>query len=102
MFKLTSVLSRDERGPEYSIFVGDLGPEVNEYVPHSVFQNKFPLCKSAKIMSDPISGLSSGYDFVRFTDESDPLVSVQYILRSRHCPSSLRSVSNVISTINLS
>ena len=24
--------SRDERGPEFSIFVGDLGPEVTEFV----------------------------------------------------------------------
>jgi RNA recognition motif-containing protein len=63
--------SRDERGPEYSIFVGDLGPEVNEYVLHSLFQGKFPSCKSAKIMSDPISGLSRGYGFVRFTEETE-------------------------------
>ncbi|GAB7356062.1 hypothetical protein MBLNU459_g6679t1 [Dothideomycetes sp. NU459] len=63
--------SRDDRGPEFSIFVGDLGPEVNEYVLVSIFQNRFPSCKSAKIMSDPISGLSRGYGFVRFSDEAD-------------------------------
>ncbi|GAB1728010.1 RNA-binding domain-containing protein [Hortaea werneckii] len=63
--------SRDDRGPEYSIFVGDLGPEVNEYVLMSLFQGKFPSCKSAKIMSDPISGMSRGYGFVRFSDEGD-------------------------------
>lgn len=63
--------SRDDRGPEYSIFVGDLGPEVNEYVLHSVFQNRFPSCKSAKIMTDPVSGMSRGYGFVRFSDEAD-------------------------------
>ncbi|KAF2174904.1 mRNA binding post-transcriptional regulator [Zopfia rhizophila CBS 207.26] len=63
--------SRDDRGPEYSIFVGDLGPEVNEFVLVSLFQSKFPSCKSAKIMSDPISGMSRGYGFVRFNDESD-------------------------------
>lgn len=63
--------SRDERGPEFSIFVGDLGPEVNEYVLVSLFQARFPSCKSAKIMSDPISGMSRGYGFVRFSDESD-------------------------------
>jgi len=62
---------RDDRGPEYSIFVGDLGPEVNEYVLVNIFQNRFPSCKSAKIMSDPITGLSRGYGFVRFSDESD-------------------------------
>jgi len=63
--------SRDDRGPEYSIFVGDLGPEVNEYVLVSLFQNRFPSCKSAKIMTDPISGMSRGYGFVRFSDETD-------------------------------
>lgn len=63
--------SRDDRGPEHSIFVGDLGPEVNEFVLVSLFQNRFPSCKSAKIMTDPISGMSRGYGFVRFSDESD-------------------------------
>jgi len=62
---------RDDRGPEYSIFVGDLGPEVNEYVLVSLFQSRFPSCKSAKIMTDPLSGMSRGYGFVRFSDESD-------------------------------
>ncbi|OAX80778.1 hypothetical protein ACJ72_04886 [Emergomyces africanus] len=63
--------SREERGPEFSIFVGDLGPEVNEYVLVSLFQSRFPSCKSAKIMTDPISGMSRGYGFVRFSDETD-------------------------------
>jgi RNA recognition motif-containing protein len=62
---------RDDRSPEYSIFVGDLGPEVNEYVLVSLFQSRFPSCKSAKIMTDPLSGMSRGYGFVRFSDESD-------------------------------
>lgn len=63
--------SRDDRGPEHSIFVGDLGPEVNEFVLVALFQGRFPSCKSAKIMTDPISGMSRGYGFVRFSDESD-------------------------------
>ncbi|KAK6539530.1 hypothetical protein TWF694_009746 [Orbilia ellipsospora] len=62
---------RDDRGPEYSIFVGDLGPEVNEFVLVSLFQGRFASCKSAKIMTDPISGMSRGYGFVRFGDEMD-------------------------------
>ncbi|KAI9817245.1 MAG: hypothetical protein M1827_001358 [Pycnora praestabilis] len=62
---------RDDRGPEFSVFVGDLGPEVNEYVLVSLFQNRFSSCKSAKIMTDPISGMSRGYGFVRFSDEGD-------------------------------
>ncbi|KAH7086364.1 hypothetical protein FB567DRAFT_444995 [Paraphoma chrysanthemicola] len=63
--------SRDERGPEYSIFVGDLGPEVTEFVLVQLFQNKYQSTKSAKIMSDPISGMSRGYGFVRFANEED-------------------------------
>lgn len=63
--------SRDERGPEFSIFVGDLGPEVTEFVLVQLFQNKYGTCKSAKIMTDPISGISRGYGFVRFAEEKD-------------------------------
>jgi RNA recognition motif-containing protein len=62
---------RDDRGPEFSIFVGDLGPEVNEFVLVSLFQSRFPSCKSAKIMTDAMTGQSRGYGFVRFAEESD-------------------------------
>jgi RNA recognition motif-containing protein len=62
---------RGDRGPEYSIFVGDLGPDVTEFILLSLFQNKYKSCKSAKIMTDPISGASRGYGFVRFSDESE-------------------------------
>jgi RNA recognition motif-containing protein len=62
---------RDERGPEFSIFVGDLGPEVNEFVLVSLFQSRFPSCKSAKIMTDAMTGQSRGYGFVRFSAEED-------------------------------
>ncbi|KAF2857127.1 RNA-binding domain-containing protein [Piedraia hortae CBS 480.64] len=63
--------TRDDRGPEHSIFVGDLGPEVTEYVLNSVFAAKYPSCKSVKIMTDPLRGTSRGYGFVRFADEAD-------------------------------
>ena len=33
--------SRDDRGPEYSIFIGDLGPEANDFVFVSLFQSRF-------------------------------------------------------------
>src|ERR1700712_2952999 len=69
--------NRDDRGPEFSIFVGDLGPDVNEYVLLSLFQNKFKSCKSAKIMTDPISGMSRGYGFVRFSEEAEQQRALQ-------------------------
>jgi RNA recognition motif-containing protein len=71
---------RDIRGSEYSILVGDLGPEVNEYFLVSLFQSRFTSCKYAKMMTDPVTGNSHGYGFVRFSDESDQqraLVGIQ-------------------------
>lgn len=71
---------------EYSIFVGDLAPEVSNSDLVAVFRNPvlglrndreprfirpFLSCKSAKIMLDPVTGVSRGYGFVRFTEESD-------------------------------
>ncbi|KAI1336957.1 hypothetical protein F5Y15DRAFT_192082 [Xylariaceae sp. FL0016] len=62
---------RDDRSPEFSIFVGDLGHEVNEFVLVALFQSRFPSCKSAKIMTDQQTGQSRGYGFVRFSEEHD-------------------------------
>lgn len=71
---------------EYSIFVGDLAPETSNSDLVAVFRNPvlglrndrapkfirpFFSCKSAKIMLDPVTGVSRGYGFVRFTDEAD-------------------------------
>lgn len=67
----TSPIPSEERAPEYSIFVGDLGPEVTEYVLVSLFQARFKSCKAAKIMTDAVSGQSRGYGFVRFSDQND-------------------------------
>ncbi|TPX70911.1 hypothetical protein SpCBS45565_g01390 [Spizellomyces sp. 'palustris'] len=59
----------DDRGPEYSIFVGDLGPEVTDFMLLSTFQGRYMTCKSAKVVTDPSTGMSRGYGFVRFADE---------------------------------
>jgi RNA recognition motif-containing protein len=63
--------NREDRGPEYSIFVGDLGPDVNEGILLGIFRNRYPSCKSAKIMTDPLTGMSRGYGFVRFSDSNE-------------------------------
>ncbi|KAG0235043.1 tRNA selenocysteine 1-associated protein 1 [Actinomortierella wolfii] len=54
---------------EFSVFVGDLSPEVTEYMLVSKFQERYLSCRSAKIMTDP----TTGYGFVRFGDESEQL-----------------------------
>ncbi|KAI9143924.1 hypothetical protein BKA69DRAFT_58162 [Paraphysoderma sedebokerense] len=60
-----------DRPAEFSIFVGDLAPEVNDYLLLSTFQQRYPSCKSAKVVTDPNSGMSRGYGFVRFGEESE-------------------------------
>ncbi|KAI9467289.1 hypothetical protein BJY52DRAFT_60787 [Lactarius psammicola] len=75
-----------QHAKEYSIFVGDLAPEASNSDLVAVFRNPvlglrndrepkfikpFSSCKSAKIMLDPVTGVSRGYGFVRFSDEAD-------------------------------
>lgn len=62
---------RDDRGPEFSIFVGDLSPEVTEIELYQLFQARYPSCKSAKVMTDAATNTSRGYGFVRFGDETE-------------------------------
>ncbi|GAN05817.1 hypothetical protein MAM1_0102c05293 [Mucor ambiguus] len=62
---------REDRQPEYSIFVGDLSPETTEMDLLVVFQSRYMSCKSAKIMTDPRTGMTRGYGFVRFAEQLD-------------------------------
>lgn len=55
---------------EYSLFVGDLAPEVTDSVLHEAFVSRFTTCSSAKVVTDATTGSSKGYGFVRFTDKS--------------------------------
>ncbi|XP_035287001.1 tRNA selenocysteine 1-associated protein 1-like isoform X1 [Anguilla rostrata] len=61
---------RTDTGPEYSIFVGDLSPDVDDQQLHEFFAKKYASCKSGKVVTDP-SGISRGYGFVKFTDEKE-------------------------------
>ncbi|KAJ3047649.1 hypothetical protein HK097_011346 [Rhizophlyctis rosea] len=60
-----------DKGPEYSIFVGDLDPTVTDYMLFSLFQAQYATCKSAKVVTDPNTGQPRGYGFVRFWDENE-------------------------------
>ncbi|KDN38195.1 RNA-binding domain-containing protein, partial [Tilletiaria anomala UBC 951] len=57
---------------EFSIFVGDLAPNLREEDLVAQFLRP-PITKSAKIMTDPVTGVSRGFGFVRFSSESDSL-----------------------------
>uniref|UniRef100_A0A8C4NP79 tRNA selenocysteine-associated protein 1 n=1 Tax=Eptatretus burgeri TaxID=7764 RepID=A0A8C4NP79_EPTBU len=58
------------QSPEYSIFVGDLTPEVDNFQLYDFFVRKYPSCMSGKVITDQ-NGVSRGYGFVRFAEENE-------------------------------
>lgn len=63
-----SKMSVNER--EFSVWVGDLSPEVDDYNLYRIFSNKYSSIKTAKVILDS-SGFSKGYGFVRFGTEEE-------------------------------
>lgn len=61
------------KGPteDYSIFVGDLAPDVTDYVLQEQFRQYFPSVRSAKVITDTVTQRSKGYGFVRFGSEQE-------------------------------
>lgn len=58
--------------PEYSLFVGDLSASTTEAHLLSFFQESFPTSiKTVRVMTDPVSGKSRCFGFVRFTDDDE-------------------------------
>ncbi|CAN8302808.1 unnamed protein product [Cochlearia groenlandica] len=58
-------------GPDLSIFVGDLAPDVSDAILQETFSKKYPSVKSAKVVVDINTGRSKGYGFVRFGDDDE-------------------------------
>lgn len=65
----SNVIASRDIGVEYTIYVCDLPLELNDYQLFALFQTRYPSCKGARIVFDPLTHLSKGYGFVRFTDE---------------------------------
>ncbi|QLL35002.1 hypothetical protein HG536_0H03780 [Torulaspora globosa] len=57
--------------PEFSLFVGDLSPTATEADLLSLFQQKFRSVKTVRVMTDPITGASRCFGFVRFGNEEE-------------------------------
>lgn len=55
---------------EYSVWVGDLSSEVDDYNLYRVFSSKYTSIKTAKVILDS-SGFSKGYGFVKFGIEEE-------------------------------
>ncbi|XP_059665255.1 polyadenylate-binding protein RBP47B' [Cornus florida] len=62
---------RPDAGPEHSIFVGDLAPDVTDYLLQETFRTHYPSVKGAKVVTDATTGRSKGYGFVKFADETE-------------------------------
>jgi RNA recognition motif-containing protein len=58
-------------GPEHSIFVGDLSPDVTDYLLQETFRSRYPSVRGAKVVLDTTIGRSKGYGFVKFVDENE-------------------------------
>lgn len=57
--------------PEFSLFVGDLSPSTTEAHLLSLFQTNYKSVKTVRVMTDPATGSSRCFGFVRFTDEQE-------------------------------
>lgn len=57
-------------GPSFSVFVGDLDPGVTDDKLEDFFAKRYRSVKGAKIMYED-GGISRGYGFVRFSDETE-------------------------------
>ncbi|CAN8252861.1 unnamed protein product [Cochlearia groenlandica] len=64
---------RQADGPEHSIFVGDLAPEVTDQMLTEAFASVYASVKGGKVMMDRTTGRSKGYGFVRFGDENEQI-----------------------------
>lgn len=62
---------RPDAGPDHSIFVGDLAPDVTDYLLQETFRVQYPSVRGAKVVTDPNTGRSKGYGFVKFGDEME-------------------------------
>lgn len=59
------------QSPEYSLFVGDLSPSTTEAHLLALFQTRFKSVKTVRVMTDPTTGTSRCFGFVRFSDEEE-------------------------------
>ncbi|OQS07904.1 hypothetical protein THRCLA_00104 [Thraustotheca clavata] len=57
---------RLESAEDYSIFVGDLAPEVTDDALFAVFSAKYASVRGAKVVIDQMTRTSKGFGFVRF------------------------------------
>eukprot|EP01132_Coremiostelium_polycephalum_P004675 gene4675-5841_t len=55
---------------EFSIYVGDLAPDVSETQLLNIFVAKYPSVRGARVIADT-NGASKGFGFIKFTNENE-------------------------------
>lgn len=75
---------RSDGTPDFTIFVGDLAPDVTDQVLQQTFSPHYPSVKGAKIVTDMMTGRAKGYGFVRFGDEGEQ-VRAMHEMNGKYC-----------------
>uniref|UniRef100_A0A1B6DME5 tRNA selenocysteine-associated protein 1 n=1 Tax=Clastoptera arizonana TaxID=38151 RepID=A0A1B6DME5_9HEMI len=55
---------------EFSLWIGDLSPDVDDYALYKAFASQYASVRTAKVVLDS-TGFSKGYGFIRFANEED-------------------------------
>ncbi|KAI8567409.1 hypothetical protein RHMOL_Rhmol02G0119900 [Rhododendron molle] len=71
-------------GTDFTIFVGDLAPDVTDQVLQQTFSPHYPSVKRAKIVTDMMTGRAKGCGFVRFGDGGEQLRAV-HEMNGKYC-----------------
>jgi len=66
----TSLGGKQAMEKDYSLWIGDLSPDVDDYTLYKGFASRYPSVRLAKVILDA-NGFSKGYGFVRFADEDE-------------------------------
>ncbi|KAM7506246.1 hypothetical protein LguiB_005150 [Lonicera macranthoides] len=64
---------RPDNITDFTIFVGDLAPDVTDNMLQETFRAHYSSVRSAKVVTDRVTGRAKGYGFVKFGDESEQL-----------------------------
>ncbi|DBA01409.1 TPA: hypothetical protein N0F65_007306 [Lagenidium giganteum] len=68
---------RIDTGEDFSVFVGDLAPDVTDDLLLSTFATCFANVRNAKVVLDPITRMSKGFGFVRFSVKEEAEQALQ-------------------------
>ena len=63
--------SNNQNPNEFSIYVCELDPSVNEEILTNFFKEKYKSVINSKIIVDPSTKISKGYGFIKFSDKSE-------------------------------